>query len=80
MRSVTWNSACGPPWDAGWPTGAGPSTEADTRSDANPPSNAIVSFEVVKKVDRWLWVMGMIANASLLGLSACLGGAALTQI
>ena len=43
MRSVTWNSACGPPWDAGWPTGAGPSIEADT----------IVSFELVKKVDRW---------------------------
>src|SRR3984957_10012813 len=56
MRSVTWNSACGPPW----PTGAGLSTEADTKSDANPPSNAIVGFEVVKKVDRWLWVLGMV--------------------
>src|SRR5271155_5716957 len=57
MRSVTWNSACGPPWDVGWPTGptgptgAGLSTEADTKSDANPPSNAIVSSELVKKVD-----------------------------
>src|SRR4051795_3907099 len=62
MRSVTQNSACGPPWDAGWPTGAGPSTEADTKSDANLPSNAIVSFELVMKVDRWLWVLGMVAN------------------
>jgi hypothetical protein len=44
MRSGTSNSACGPPLDAGSPTGAGPSTEADTESNADPPSDSIVSF------------------------------------
>jgi hypothetical protein len=57
MRSVTWNSAYGPPLDAGSLIGTNPGTEADTKSDANPSSNPIVSFKLVKKMDRWLWVL-----------------------
>ena len=68
---MTWNSACGPLWDADWPTGAGPS---NTKSDANLPSNAIVSFELVKKVDGWGWFAVRCWWAITFGLGACLDG------